>query len=314
MLIWLFLRFTKQNIVKISQKINADYEKAYKQAKTLKEFKNIYLKDHEEYTVIHLNKNSIVVKPKEYDFVFKRTFLPVRKLVSNIEDSVSVNMNHKNIMTTYLSFRQVYTNGVTYQWLVCESLSNDIKTESRNIAEDEKINICIDLCNALLYLKQNEIVHLDIKLANVGVTNKSGELNTEEKELIHEWYEQLNEETNSINSINLNLEITNYIENKKSQQIEKTQNHEKTYQALKSNPSKNPPSTSKTSKKIYRLFDFGLAKKYSQNDDENKVLYRFYGTFPEIAPEIYNDLSYFYETDIFNFGVFCYRLHYIKKL
>ncbi|KAM0676620.1 hypothetical protein BDAP_002830 [Binucleata daphniae] len=309
MLIWLFLCFTKQSIIEIVKKINANNDNKSKLVTNGSQNSKQSYEENDDYKEIFKSHKSIVVILKKYDLVLKRTVLPESNQRQSIEGSKSVKMNHKNIMTTYLSFEQSH-NMVEYLWIICERLSYDLDNGIDGIAEDEKINICIDLCNALLYLKQKKIVHLDVKLSNVGVTNKSGELNTEEKELIHEWYEQLNEETKGINSINLNLEITNYIENKKSQQIEKTQNHEKTCPAPISNPSKNPPSTSKTSKKIYKLFDFGLAMKYSQYEHQNRVSYRFYGTFPEIAPEIYNDLSYFYETDIFNFGVFCYQLHY----
>ncbi|KAM0674259.1 Eukaryotic translation initiation factor 2-alpha kinase [Gurleya vavrai] len=56
----------------------------------------------------------------------------------------------------------------------------------------------------------------------------------------------------------------------------------------------------------YKLIDFDLAKKYIPNKI-NKVDTRF-GTFPEIAPEIYKDSYYTQNTDIWNLGLLALEL------
>ena len=92
------------------------------------------------------------------------------KLVKT-EIEIQTRLNHPNIIKMYGYFYDI-NNIYTVSELASYGSLFDI-TNKRNIPFSEKVTskIIIQLINALMYLKQNHIIHRDLKLENILVSN-----------------------------------------------------------------------------------------------------------------------------------------------
>lgn len=279
--------------------------------------------------LLYLGEKSIILHLIDYGLVIKRS--AVDKKSGNIEDEVATDLNHENIITTYMSFRQLFMRK-RYQWLIMEHLEYDLAAKVPSSLQT-KIKICKDVCKGLMYLKSKNIVHLDLKKENVGVARKNKGIGRKCLGALQTAYKNLtikgdgNEKKTQLYNLRVN---TKYIElikgynnttsfyhqlsyNASTGTNKHRQENRKNVQLPSSKPQAMESDKDKNNEKfVYKLLDFGNARFCSKN--QKKIDFKFFGTFPEISPEIYNDGYYSYQTDVFGFGTLCYDIFWKMSL
>src|SRR5579884_477226 len=82
-------------------------------------------------------------------------------------------LQHPNIVTVYDLGVQDGNPYLVMEFLEGESLDTIIRTH-RSLPLEEKINIVLQICDALAYAHQRHIIHRDIKPANIMVLRDGG--------------------------------------------------------------------------------------------------------------------------------------------
>ncbi|KAM0688690.1 MAPK-activated protein kinase Srk1 [Conglomerata obtusa] len=112
---------------------------------------------------IKMTNSSAVFELNKTNCIIKRVFRH-RKSGRN-ESMIAVEMNHPNIITSYLAFEEIY-NKKRIGWIISEYL--DVTVSMRNLkCENEIRKMCRDVCKGLVYLHSKDVAHLDMKLGNV---------------------------------------------------------------------------------------------------------------------------------------------------
>ncbi|OAG29978.1 hypothetical protein NEDG_01525 [Nematocida displodere] len=119
---------------------------------------------------------------KDQDLIIKRVILKLENKPE--EEEISLEMENKYVMTSYLSYRTLFKNALDETqdilWLFMEPLA--FKLSPREIDRDEeKIRVILkDILHGLKYLHSKGIMHLDLKLANV-----MGNYSEEDKRVVY---------------------------------------------------------------------------------------------------------------------------------
>ena len=120
------------------------------------------------YQAKEINSNiTIALKMMDKNIILKYQLITLVKT----EIEIQTRLNHPNIIKMYGYFYDI-NNIYTVSELASYGSLFDI-TNKRNIPFSEKVTskIIIQLINALMYLKQNHIIHRDLKLENILVSN-----------------------------------------------------------------------------------------------------------------------------------------------
>ncbi|MCH2207754.1 MAG: serine/threonine protein kinase [Lentisphaerales bacterium] len=84
------------------------------------------------------------------------------------EASLTASLRHPNIVTVYdYGFTETYLPYFTMELKIGETLADVIHKQEKNL--DELLDIFIKVCDAIAYSHSQEIVHLDLKPANIQV-------------------------------------------------------------------------------------------------------------------------------------------------
>lgn len=108
-------------------------------------------------------------KSQQQTFVMKRVIIKPESLSQ--EEEISLNLKHKNILSTFHSevteFKPESGVKLDILWLFSEFLRERVSQTKVDRDEDIIRSILIDSLTALAFMHSKNIVHLDLKLANI---------------------------------------------------------------------------------------------------------------------------------------------------
>lgn len=117
-------------------------------------------------------------KDEYQTYVIKRVI--VNEQSPTQEEEISLLLKHKNIINTFASEREVFYNHLNEKqeilWLFSEFLREKVSQRTVNGDEDIIRRIAKDILIAVSYLHNNNIVHLDLKIANVMGQKEKGKV------------------------------------------------------------------------------------------------------------------------------------------
>ena len=88
-----------------------------------------------------------------------------------IEIEIHVRLKHKNIIEMYAYFYDENFIYILFEYAPFGSLFDVLKTQNKLITKEKIFQIIYQISKALLHLKQKKIVHKDLKLENILVTD-----------------------------------------------------------------------------------------------------------------------------------------------
>ena len=88
-----------------------------------------------------------------------------------IEIEIHVRLKHKNIIEMFAYFYDENSIYILFEYAPFGSLFDVLKTQNKLITKEKIFQIIYQISKALLHLKQKKIVHKDLKLENILVTD-----------------------------------------------------------------------------------------------------------------------------------------------
>lgn len=329
--VFLFKKYENENYLKLNN------EKEYSF------FKKALIQEENEFLKVHdlMIKNSSYFQNKfknSKNIIIKRAI--IRKETNTQEDKVSLKLNHPNILETFKSYRIIHFNNEDEKQEIVFLFSEYMKYRISNkyVKMDENIirNILKDVLKGLAYMHEHNIMHLDIKIANImgnlvldnekyennsetNFENKNGNnFNENEKNKNAENNFENNENNFEINSFN------NSDQNSKNNTFQENDSKNNAFQNNGSNSNSNKDSENifydknlknssveeflKKKNKIFKLIDFGYARELQSNQKEMKIPSKSYGTFPYKPPEVVFQNIHGLKSDIWCVGAVAWFL------
>lgn len=198
----------------------------------------------------------------------------IRKETGTQEDVISMKIDHPNLLKTYKTFRLNHlqrkmeyssdSEEATQQeivFLYSEFLRFRISNKYVNMNEHIIRTILRDVLNGLGYLHSKNIVHLDIKIANIMG-----------QEIIEQFpYQTLREQRDVSGEYEADRGVRSNIKNEKVSESESSNNSKK--------------------RMMYKLIDFGYSRDLSLDSEGKKngeifIQSKSYGTYPYKPPEV----------------------------
>ncbi|KAM0677603.1 Myosin light chain kinase [Binucleata daphniae] len=268
--------------------------------------------DKKEMEMTFNNANAAIIHLREYNLVLKRVNNASK---DNLEGEISTVLNHENIITTYLSFKQKI-NDIDVIWLIMEKLECDAFDYCNDYEDVDNFKICQDVCKGIKYLHERKMVHIDIKLENVGVKKRGNVIDDKAARAIIQMHADVKSHQNRKYYANYFFEI---LHNKDifdldddNITVEKNMQNVSTKLKLEhQNTDCNAVSSNKEDESlVYVILDFGTAQRYQERLDDNYFRFDFVNECTIVAKEIYEAHRFTLKTDIFNFGLLCLRLYF----